>query len=94
VLFFFVLVFKFGLGEGSAGSGGDDDGDDDDSGMEASEDEDDKTWMVRRAAAKTITSLCNNHPDRLLAVIEKAGPELIKQFKERESCTRHEVLGS
>jgi cullin-associated NEDD8-dissociated protein 1 len=88
----FVCLLKVSLkGEGSA-SGGDDD--DDDSGMEASEDEDDKTWMVRRAAAKTITSLVVNHPEKLAVVIEKAGPELVKQFKERESCTRHEVLGS
>ena len=81
-------------GDDGAGSGGDDDDEGSDSGMEASEDEDDKTWMVRRAAAKIITSLVNNHPERLAAVIEKAAPELVKQFKERESCTRHEVLGS
>ncbi len=83
-------------GDEGSGSGGDndDEGDGSDSGMEASEDEDDKTWMVRRAAAKIITSLVNNHPERLKGVIEKAAPELVKQFKERESCTRHEVLGS
>lgn len=68
-----------GSGSGGEGSG-------DESGEEASDEEDDKTWMVRRAAAKTVTSIVTTHPDRLDAVVEKAVPELIKQFKVSEWC--------
>jgi cullin-associated NEDD8-dissociated protein 1 len=84
-------------GEGSGGEAGSDgeDGDDgDDSGMEASEDEDDKTFMVRRAAAKNIASIVRNHGERLDAVVDKAAAPLVRQFKERESTARQEVLGA
>lgn len=81
-----------GGGSGSeAGSGSDDEGSE---GEEQSDEEDDKTWMVRRAAAKCITLIVAGHPDRLDDVVTKAGPELVKRFKERESTARHEVLGA
>lgn len=73
-------------GGSAGGSGGEESGNE--SGEEASDEEDDKTWMVRRAAAKTVTSIVTTHPDRLDAVVEKAVPELIKQFKVRPTGLR------
>jgi hypothetical protein len=54
-------------------------------GDEASEDEDDKTWMVRRAAAKTISSIVTGHPDKLETVVakvvtERSWPSLISHL--------------
>lgn len=80
--------------DGSGGGSGDEGSGDEGSGDEASEDEDDKTWMVRRAAAKTINGIVVVHPEMLEACCTKAAAALAKQFKERESTARVEILGA
>ena len=61
-----------------------DDDDDDDEEAESYSDDEDVSWKVRRAAAKTIAALIQAYPDNLTAVLKTVAPVLIRQLKERE----------
>ena len=81
--------------DSSAGSGSDSDegsfgGSDEDDDM----DEDDESWKVRRAAAKTLSAIIVSHPELVELMWKDVAPTLIKRFTEREDSVRLDVLGA
>ncbi|KAI0231945.1 hypothetical protein L0F63_006166 [Massospora cicadina] len=54
--------------------------------------DDDVSWKVRRACAKTLGSLVNVYPEKLPFFYEAASLKLISRFSEREEVVRVEVL--
>lgn len=61
-----------------------DDFDADDDELESYSDDEDISWKVRRAAAKTLSALVSAYPDNLAAVLKNVAPVVIRQFKEHE----------
>ena len=55
--------------------------------------EDDESWKVRRAAAKTLSAVIVSHPELLSTTLWKSvAPAIIKRFSEREESVRLDVF--
>lgn len=55
-------------------------------------DEDDMSWKVRRAAAKTLTTVVNNYPDCTSLLYRNMSAAVIKRFIEKEDSVRLDIF--
>ncbi|KAJ3238596.1 Cullin-associated NEDD8-dissociated protein 1 [Chytriomyces hyalinus] len=67
----------------------DEEGDEDEDGYS---DDEDMSWKVRRASAKTLSSIINTRTELIESFFDNVAPTLVKRFKEREESVRVEIL--
>lgn len=59
---------------------------------EAYSDDEDTSWKVRRAAAKTVAAVVISFPELLPQTFQGACPVLVARFREREENVKADVL--
>ncbi|KAI8834250.1 armadillo-type protein [Chytriomyces cf. hyalinus JEL632] len=69
----------------------DEEGDDDEEGYS---DDEDMSWKVRRASAKTLSSIISTRTELIESFFDNVAPTLVKRFKEREESVRVEILAT
>ncbi|TPX71656.1 hypothetical protein CcCBS67573_g06084, partial [Chytriomyces confervae] len=69
----------------------DEEGDEDEEGYS---DDEDMSWKVRRASAKTLSSIINTRTELIESFFDNVAPTLVKRFKEREESVRVEILAT
>ncbi|KAI3438733.1 hypothetical protein D9Q98_001153 [Chlorella vulgaris] len=72
--------------------GGEDMEEDEEASEEEWSDDEDTSWKVRRAAAKTVASIISHFPDLLTEVYPKVAPVLVQRFREREETVKQDVF--
>ncbi|KAJ1350296.1 Cullin-associated NEDD8-dissociated protein 1 [Parelaphostrongylus tenuis] len=70
------------------------DGDTDEDDAEDYSDDDDMSWKVRRASAKTIEAMILSRRDQLTASVKSLGPLLISRLREREENVRVDIYNA
>lgn len=70
------------------------DGDVDEDDVDDYSDDDDMSWKVRRASAKTIEAMIVSHRDQLLSSVKSLGPLLISRLREREENVRVDIYNA
>lgn len=56
------------------------------------DDDDDTSWKVRRAAARTIEAVIASRPELLRSIYENNARDIISRFKERDDNVKCNVL--
>ncbi|VDO52775.1 unnamed protein product [Haemonchus placei] len=70
------------------------DGDTDEDDAEDYSDDDDMSWKVRRASAKTIEAMIVSRRDQLSMSVQTLGPLLISRLREREENVRIDIYNA